>query len=55
MSSRIVSDPFVLGPLELTCAFAGCMGGALIVDYLGPKKQIILFLCLQGVVGFFMS
>ncbi|GAA5955294.1 hypothetical protein JCM21900_003036 [Sporobolomyces salmonicolor] len=64
-SSTIV-DTITGGSTALTTVFAwnvvinafyipGCIGGALIVDYLGPKKQMILFLCLQGIVGFFMS
>lgn len=33
----------------------GTIGGSFLVDWLGPKKQIMLFLCLQGVIGFIMS
>ncbi|CEQ43126.1 SPOSA6832_05017 [Sporobolomyces salmonicolor] len=62
----IIVDTITGGSTALTTVFAwnvvinafylpGCIGGALIVDYLGPKKQMILFLCLQGIIGFFMS
>ncbi|GAA5836750.1 hypothetical protein JCM9279_007649 [Rhodotorula babjevae] len=33
----------------------GTVIGALLVDWLKPKRQIIIFLCLQGAVGFIMS
>ncbi|GAA5899658.1 hypothetical protein JCM8208_000620 [Rhodotorula glutinis] len=33
----------------------GTIIGALLVDWLKPKRQLIIFLCLQGVVGFIMS
>ncbi|GAA5899751.1 uncharacterized protein JCM6883_005978 [Sporobolomyces salmoneus] len=64
-SSEIV-DTITGGSTKLTTVFAwnivinafylpGTIGGSFLLDWLGPKKQIIIFLCLQGVVGFIMS
>jgi len=33
----------------------GTIGGSLIVDVVKPKRQMIIFLCLQGITGFIMS
>ncbi|GAA6060458.1 hypothetical protein JCM10212_000886 [Sporobolomyces blumeae] len=64
-SSQIV-DTITGGSDKLTTVFAwnivinafylpGTIGGSFLLDWVGPKKQIILFLCLQGTIGFIMS
>ncbi|GAA5954253.1 hypothetical protein JCM3765_005332 [Sporobolomyces pararoseus] len=64
-SSEIV-DTITGGSTKLTTVFAwnviinafylpGTIGGSFLLDWAGPKKQIIFFLCLQGIVGFIMS
>ncbi|GAA6030862.1 hypothetical protein JCM8097_008912 [Rhodosporidiobolus ruineniae] len=64
-SSQIV-DTITGGSDKLTTVFAwnvcinafyipGAWGGALLVDWLGPRRQLIIFLCLQGTIGFIMS
>ncbi|ORY74744.1 major facilitator superfamily domain-containing protein [Leucosporidium creatinivorum] len=64
-SSTIV-DIITGGDEALTTTFAwnvvinafylpGCIAGAFLVDWLKPKRQMIIFLLLQAVFGFFMS
>ncbi|TFK75122.1 MFS Git1p-related glycerophosphoinositol and glycerophosphocholine permease [Pluteus cervinus] len=64
-SSKIVND-ITGGSESLTVVFGwnviinlfyipGTVGGAFIVDYLGPKNTMILGLLLQALFGFFMS
>ncbi|GAA5968569.1 hypothetical protein JCM11641_007682 [Rhodosporidiobolus odoratus] len=64
-SSQIV-DTITGGSDKLSTVFAwnivinafylpGTFLGAVLVDIVGPKKQLIIFLCCQGTVGFIMS
>ncbi|BGP19487.1 glycerophosphoinositol permease [Rhodosporidiobolus nylandii] len=53
--SDALSTVFALNLLINAFYLPGAIGGALLVDKLGPKKQLILFLCVQGAVGFIMA
>ncbi|BGP02934.1 hypothetical protein RTBOTA2_005793 [Rhodotorula toruloides] len=64
--SSVIVDTVTGGSDKLTTVFAwnivinafyvpGCFFGALTVDWIGPKKQLMLFLMLQAIVGFAMS
>ena len=46
-----LSTVFVWGVVINAFYLPGTFVGALMVDWIGPKKQLILFLCLQGVTG----
>ncbi|GJN93151.1 hypothetical protein Rhopal_006198-T1 [Rhodotorula paludigena] len=61
-----IVDTITGGSTKLSTVFAwnvvinafylpGTFIGALLVDVVGPKKQLIFFLCCQGTVGFVMS
>ncbi|GAA5869308.1 hypothetical protein JCM3774_004202 [Rhodotorula dairenensis] len=50
-----LSTVFVWGVVINAFYLPGTFAGAFLVDWIGPKKQLIIFLCLQGVTGFFMS
>ncbi|GAA5992147.1 hypothetical protein JCM10908_001788 [Rhodotorula pacifica] len=50
-----LSTVFVWGVVINAFYLPGCFAGSLLVDWIGPKKQLIIFLCLQGVTGFIMS
>ncbi|BGP51111.1 glycerophosphoinositol permease [Rhodotorula kratochvilovae] len=64
--SSVIVDTVTGGSTKLTTVFGwnvvinafylpGTIAGALLVDWIQPKKQLIIFLCLQGIVGFIMS
>ncbi|GAA5902690.1 hypothetical protein JCM6882_004043 [Rhodosporidiobolus microsporus] len=64
--SSIIVDQITGGSTKLITVFSfnliinafylpGTIIGALLVDKLGPRRQLIIFLCLQGVVGFIMA
>lgn len=53
--STKLSTVFIWGLVINAFYVPGTVIGAFLVDWIGPKKQLMLFLCLQGVTGFFMS
>ncbi|GAA5824862.1 hypothetical protein JCM11251_005371 [Rhodosporidiobolus azoricus] len=64
--SSIIIDQITGGSTKLTTVFAfniiinafylpGTFIGALLVDKLRPRRQLVIFLCLQGAVGFIMA
>lgn len=46
-----LSTVFVWGVVINAFYLPGTFAGAFMVDWIGPKKQLILFLCLQGITG----
>ncbi|GAA6009663.1 hypothetical protein JCM10207_004146 [Rhodosporidiobolus poonsookiae] len=53
--STKLSTVFVWNLIINAFYMPGAIAGGLLVDWIGPKKQLISFLCLQGVLGFFLA